>query len=155
MSRPRSLAAIAQPITRAAVGKRQAALGGLLAHWPTIIGGDLATRCRPEKVVLTGGKVAGGTLHLRVESGDAVEIQHDSVQILDRVNRFFGYGAIERLKIVQGPLDATPRRSVPRRLLNAHDKSAIDGALEGVDDAELRTRLAALGTALFARGDRS
>ena len=51
------------------------------------------------------------TLVLRVEGPMALEIQHSSDVILERVNRFFGWSAVGRLALRQAPLsrrEATP-----------------------------------------------
>ncbi len=44
------------------------------------------------------------TLILRVEGPMALEIQHSSDVILQRVNRFFGWSAVGRLALRQAPL---------------------------------------------------
>ena len=46
------------------------------------------------------------TLVLRVEGPVALEIQHLSGVIIERVNRFFGWRAVGRIQIRQAPLDA-------------------------------------------------
>ena len=53
------------------------------------------------------------TLVLRVEGPMALEIQHSSDVILERVNRFFGWSAVGRLALRQGPL-SRPSRRAPR-----------------------------------------
>ncbi len=45
---------------------------------------------------------------LRVDGPAAIEIQHMSQVILERVNRFFGFGAIDRIAIRQAPLPGQP-----------------------------------------------
>ena len=41
---------------------------------------------------------------LRVEGPRAIEVQHRSGKILERVNTYFGYRAITEMRIVQAPV---------------------------------------------------
>ena len=56
------------------------------------------------------------TLVLRVEGPMALEIQHTSDVIIERVNRFFGWNAVGRIALRQAPLSRRPvrqRRKAP------------------------------------------
>jgi len=71
----------------------------LVGHWPTIAGKPLAALCRPGRI--TGTKT-GRTLEVIVESGGAAaETQMRADDLLIRVNRFLGPGAVNRLVIRQ------------------------------------------------------
>jgi hypothetical protein len=87
------------------------------------------------------------TLILRVEGPMALEIQHSSDVILQRVNRFFGWSAVGRLALRQAPLS---RRSRPTPSRAPDPKSVADVAetLSAVEDEELRAALARLGAAI-------
>ncbi len=61
----------------------------LKINWPRAIGEEAAEPA---------------TLVLRVEGPAALEIQHLSAVILERVNRFFGWQAIGRIALRQAPL---------------------------------------------------
>ena len=50
------------------------------------------------------GRPEPATLVLRVEGPAAIEIQHLSGVILERVNRFFGWQAVDRIALRQAPL---------------------------------------------------
>src|SRR5258707_1129392 len=54
------------------------------------------------------------TLVLRVEGPMALEIQHASDVILQRVNRFFGWSAVGRLALRQAPLSRRDRPKASR-----------------------------------------
>ncbi len=55
------------------------------------------------------------TLVLRVEGPMALEIQHSSDVILERVNRFLGWSAVGRLALRQAPLSRARAGRRPRR----------------------------------------
>ena len=46
----------------------------------------------------------GAILVLKVDGPRAIELQHRSEQILERVNMYFGYRAIAQLRFLQAPL---------------------------------------------------
>ena len=46
-------------------------------------------------------------MHLRVASGGlAMELQHFEPVLVERINAYFGYPAVARVKLIQGPLPA-------------------------------------------------
>ena len=89
-------------ILRPTLKKRGLAQFTLIENWSLIVGEHLATYSHP--VRLTRGGAEGGTLTVAVEGAMAVEIQHLSPQIIDRINAHYGYDAIGKLHIIQAPL---------------------------------------------------
>jgi hypothetical protein len=79
----------------------------IVTRWAEIAGAEIAQHSEPLKIQWPRGeKETGGlaTLVLRVEGPTAIEIQHLSGVILERVNRFFGWQAVGRLALRQAPL---------------------------------------------------
>lgn len=87
------------------------------------------------------------TLILRVEGPMALEIQHSSDAILERVNRFFGWHAVGKLALRQGPLTRPPvkRRPAPP---DPTTVSKVAQTLTAIEDDALRDALARLGAAI-------
>ena len=97
----------------------------IMTQWPRIAGAEIAQWTMPERIrwpripAGANGRMAedeaqnrpGGTLVLRVEPARALDIEYRSAEIIDRVNRYFGYRAVEALKLIQAPL-GTPVRTV-------------------------------------------
>lgn len=88
-------------------------------QWPMIAGQDIAAWTEPERIrwprlpngaeaSAEGGKRPGGTLVLRVEPARALDIEYRAAEIIERINRYFGYRAVETLKIIQAPLNMAP-----------------------------------------------
>jgi hypothetical protein len=96
------------------------------------------------------GERTDGTLHLRVQGPLALELQHLEPVVLERINGYFGYRAIVKLRIQQGPV---PRRASAkaRPADSTTEDAAVDAAVGGVSDEELRLRLRQFGRALKAR----
>jgi hypothetical protein len=77
----------------------------------------------------------------------ALEIQHASDLILQRVNSFLGWNAVGRIALRQAPLSRRPRKTIPR----GPDPSAVArvaATLDEVADQELRDALARLGATI-------
>ncbi len=146
-------AAARQAGPRAIFGKRGFADGAILKDWPTIAGEHLARHSLPEKVFNPKGARTGGILHLRIDKGSmATELQHLEPLLIERINGYFGFRAVDRLKITQGPLPETAAKPArARRRLDAADQEDLARSLISVDDAELRQALEALGRAVKER----
>jgi hypothetical protein len=84
---------------------------------------------------------------LRVEGPAALEIQHLSAVILERVNRFFGWQAIGRISLRQAPLRRREKPKAPPPPDPAITARIAEGLPEIKDDA-LRGALARLGAAI-------
>jgi hypothetical protein len=122
----------------------------LVTHWADIVGAEIAAHCEPMQIKWPrGGDPQApdpATLVLRVEGPVAIEIQHLSPVILERVNRFFGWRAVGRLALRQAPLS---RREKPK-VRPAPDPELIARLAESleVEDEGLRDALARLGAAI-------
>src|SRR5579859_570350 len=122
--------------------------GALEARWREVVGVEIAKRTEPVK--LTRGRNGGpSSLEIRVAGPAAAIIQHQAHEILARVNLFLGADAVQKLRIVQGPLqkkyEAT--RTPPRRLppLDAGQEAALARDLAAAPEGKLKAALLALG----------
>ena len=152
----RSLGQLLPGLTKPILGKQGAALADILLEWPLIAGEALAGICRPDRLVFPRGRRNGGTLHLRVVSAAALELQHESPRLIERVNRYFGYAAVDRLRLVHAPLG--PESTRPRktragratRAVSPAERAELRRRVAGVEDPELRETLERLGAAVLA-----
>src|SRR5579859_959048 len=134
-----------------AYAKQGFAARELVTRWATIVGSELSAHCEPLKMQwprpVEGQPQEPATLVLRVEGPMALEIQHSSDVILEKVNRFFGWSAVGRIALRQAPLSRRDRPSRPR----APDPEAVADiakTLSSVEDEQLRAALARLGAAI-------
>lgn len=123
----------------------------LVTRWAEIAGKEIATFSQPIKIQwprpVEGQPQAPATLILRVDGPMALEIQHSSDVILQRVNRFFGWNAIGKLALRQAPLT----RPATRPTVKPVDPAAVAkeaATLGTVEDDDLRTALARLGASI-------
>lgn len=85
----------------------------LTSCWNEIAGPTYARMSLPLKLGFPPSKKTGGTLTLAVDGAAAVELHYVQDLLIEAVNRYFGYRAVERLKLVHMPLPH-PHRSVVR-----------------------------------------
>jgi len=133
-SRRGSLRAIAAEIPRiagAALGKRGFGEAQLVTHWDDVMG-ELAEKLSPDRLTFARGERRAGTLRLRVASAFALEAQHLEPVIIERINGFFGYGAVARIVLVQGPpRQAPPPAKLLRPLDQAEQEARLGAAVIG------------------------
>jgi len=134
--------------------------GALEPRWREIVGDQLARVTRPQKLTKgragANGERMGGTLELRVAGPAALLVQHQSADILKRVNLFLGEGAVATLRIAQGPVKPLPApaastKRARRRIepLDAAEEAELKQSVEGAPDA-LKAALANLGRAVLS-----
>ncbi|WP_282607585.1 DUF721 domain-containing protein [Pelagibius sp. Alg239-R121] len=150
---PKALAQALPAITKKILGKRGFAEGSLINDWSSIVGEDIARRCIPKHLAFKrSSERREGTLTLRVESGFATELVYLEQQLLERINAHFGYRAVARFKLQQGPvLDGGKQPGQRAKILSDTDKSALEVKVSDIEDEDLRKALADLGAAVFGR----
>ena len=120
----------------------------IVSRWGEIVGERYARVSLPESIRFLAGRKSGGVLTLLVEGAHAPLIQHLAPIIIERVNRFFGYEAINRIVFRQGKPPAPPERLM-RPDLRPVPKELGEG-LRQIADPELRACLESLAASLSA-----
>jgi hypothetical protein len=149
----RAVGGLAQRLASGLAKGRGASIARLRAEWSAIVGPDLARITRPEALISGRGArsshgsssgASGKILRLRVPGASALEVQHTSGQLVERVNAYFGHKMIDDIRLVQGAIAtsvAAPSRPAPdaRTVAQAAERAA------SVKDPDLRAALARLG----------
>lgn len=150
---PKTLGHQAGKITRPMFGERGLADGAIVNDWANIVGELLARHSAPERIIYRQGRKDSGILHLRIDNGGlAMEIQHLTPLLIERINGHFGFRAVDSVKITQGPLPDRPDSSIPpEHKLNDDQNRRLMDDLQCVDDPELQDALASLGRAVRGR----
>jgi hypothetical protein len=92
-------------------------------------------------------------LRLRIARGGlATELQHLEPVLIERINGYFGYRAVARLRFVHGPL---PERTAPKppltRPLTPEEERELADRLAAVEEDSLRLVLEDLGRDIIGR----
>ena len=121
----------------------------VVTRWPEIVGERHARVCSPESIRFPQGEKSGGILQLVVVPAHAPLINHVVPEIIERVNRFFGYNAVARVKLRQGEVKPPPaerREASPPSLRPIPIE--LGDSLRDIGDAELRAVLESLARSL-------
>ena len=121
----------------------------VVTRWPEIVGPVHARVCSPEAIRFPPGEKSEGILQLVVKPAHAPLIQQVTPEIIDRVNRFFGYKAVARVKLRQGAVTppAADKPAKPPPSLKPIPLEFGD-SLRDIGDPELRIVLESLARSL-------
>ena len=139
-------------IGRAAFRRFGFVQSSVVTRWPEIVGERHARVCMPESIRFPQGEKSDGIMQLVVLPAHAPLIQHVIPEIMERVNRFFGYKAVARVKLRQGavkPPHAEERPKAPVSLKPI--PMELGDSLRDIGDPELRTVLESLARSLGAK----
>jgi hypothetical protein len=147
-SSARPLAELLNSCISTAFARQGFAAREIVTHWPEIVGDEIAAVAEPIRMQWPRNPegAAPATLVLRVEGPAAIEVQHQSSLVIERVNRFFGWQAIDRLAFRQAPLRGQRRR--PQRARIDPDMAARIAHSLTIEHPALRDALGRLGAAL-------
>ncbi len=147
------VSAIVDPVLR----RRTGISLELIEGWQEIAGPRLARLSRPEKMawprrLSDDDPFKPATLVIAAEGYAALALQHETAELISRVNTFFGYGAVDRIKLVQKPV-AQPekKRRPPLPALGRDEEAQLKDSLSKIDEPHLRAALERLGRAVKAQ----
>jgi hypothetical protein len=70
-----------------------------LNNWKYIVGNDLFQICYP-KSFKNSNKFGVSTLQIMVKRGHEIDLEYSKKIIMDKMNSFFGYAVVEKLKFI-------------------------------------------------------
>ncbi|MEO0463763.1 MAG: DUF721 domain-containing protein [Pseudomonadota bacterium] len=136
-------------IGRAAFRRFGFVQSSVVTRWPEIVGPHHARVCAPESIRFPPGEKSEGILQLVVLPAHAPLIHQVIPEIMERVNRFFGYKAVARVKLRQGTVQA-PEPNKPAKPPPSLKPIPMElgDSLRDIGDPELRTVLESLARSL-------
>ena len=145
------IAELMPEIGRTAFRKFGFVQSSVVTRWPEIVGERHARACAPESIRFPIGEKRDGILQLVVKPAFAPQIQHSIPEIVERVNRFFGYAAVAKVKLRQGAVQPPPALAQTSRAAPPSLKPIpfeLGDSLRDIGDPELRTVLESLARSL-------
>lgn len=144
-------AGILDPVLR----KRAGITIELVQSWEEVVGPALGEQSRPLKLLWPrraheDDPFQPATLIIACQGFTAMRIQHETGEIINRVNAFLGFAAVGRIKIEQKPvaLPMPKRRELPK--VDAATAAKISHSVENIEDDSLRDALQRLGQSIHA-----
>ncbi|MFQ5348623.1 MAG: DUF721 domain-containing protein [Rhodothalassiaceae bacterium] len=148
-----ALAGLVPPLARKAYRARGFAQATVISRWPEIVGRALADVTLPLRLRFRRGERTDGMLEIRIESAFAAELQHREPEILARINAFFGYRAVARLRLVHGSTASPPPRpqaAAPSVVPDSRSRTEAERLAKPVGDVTLRDILKRWGAEILA-----
>ncbi|MFD2238582.1 DUF721 domain-containing protein [Aureimonas populi] len=153
----RPLADLVAALVDPMLARKAGLTSGLVAAWPEIAGPRLAAGTRPEKLIWAARRsdtdpFEPATLVVACEGASALRLQHEAGELLQRIDAFFGYHAVGRLKIVQKALPAPAPSRKPRLAdIGEQGRQTIAEATARIEDPRLRAALERFGHTVLGR----
>jgi hypothetical protein len=128
----------------------------LALAWQQVAGEKLHGRTQPLHIqwpqrVSADDQFKPGALVVAAEGSVALDLQYSSGELVERINRFFGYPAVSRIRIEQKPIMRfKEKQKRPEPVLNADEKAGLEASLSRIEDEGLRETLFRLGTHVLA-----
>jgi hypothetical protein len=134
--------------------KRAGLTTALIGAWLEIAGTRIGQRSAPAKISWSRANksddpYAPATLFIIADPAVALALQHETSTIINRVNVFFGYPAIDRVKISQKQMQLAIKSNVRSGPTSA-DRDAAALKVISVENENLRDALAVLGAHILA-----
>lgn len=141
-------------ITSKVYGKYGFLNGTIVQDWEKIVGVEYAASVYPEKIVFPAGKRNHGTLTVKASShSTALIFQHIHSYVIDRINMYYGYRAVDRIKVIVGKIEVPshPVQEPVEIILSKTEEKAIETLVENIDNQELKESLRSLGRSVFSK----
>lgn len=154
----RAVGSYVPKLTRKAFEKFGFSTASLITDWAVIAGPKLARCSVPERLKWPRAAAEGdeadqrrapATLILRVDPAHALDVQYMDSQLVERVNRYFGYRAIVDVRILQAPLAEFEMRAEPAPR-PARPRDIVAPGLADITDDKLRSALERMKAAIAA-----
>ena len=156
-----SISSSLAPLAKKLFGKNGFVELDIITNWEAIIGKSIAEFVHPQSIEFKRGQKTGGTLFVCVDSGAfAAEISHKQQFIIEKINTYFGYGAVEKIKIMQAQSPETdikkqtPLTGNKKTLVTLKEQNYIDSQTAGIKDENLRHALQELGNNIFMQEEK-
>ncbi len=171
-NRPRPVSDLVPNLTNGIFGKTNMLFGKMLAEWAHIAGDEIASQTTPlelkfsrigsgksakdGKTVKTDKTPPKATLHLAVQPAYALELSYQKNLLIERLNMFFGYGAIKDIKLIQNSeiMNNKVIKKAKIRPLTLQEQQKIDRLVGEIQENDLQTALKNLGKAIVSRQDK-
>ncbi|MCK0068795.1 DUF721 domain-containing protein [Kordiimonas laminariae] len=142
---------LASALVTPAIRRKGFAQAEVITKWSQIVGHELAVATVPVKLMFPRGEKMGAKLIIRCESAFAPLVVHKSERIIQMVNSFFGYGAVAKVEVKQGPLPKV-KRTIPldKKPLTAKQKEKLDNLVGKKELSPLQEAIKSLGETVLS-----
>ncbi|HXF90553.1 MAG TPA: DUF721 domain-containing protein [Candidatus Nitrosotenuis sp.] len=123
------------------------AAASIILDWTLIVGNQFANLCYPERIAFPSSKRRDGCLYLQASSVVAAEIAFYTNQIMDKINRYFGYPAVAKIIVRHIPLN---KKLVKSRMKKLVAPELVASQVQNIQDKQLQQALLDLGVGIYS-----
>lgn len=133
----------------------------IITNWKEIAGEKLAEFSHPQSIDFKRGERNNGILNIAVDGGAfAIEIMHKKKNIIEKINTYFGYGAVSDLRVLQINIPNSVRKSMPstgrnKTLVRLKEQNYIDEQASDIENPQLKSTLQKLGNNIFSQEEKN
>ena len=120
----------------------------LIKKWREIIGDNIAKFCWPTKIIFSNIKNSNGIIFLKTKRGRSMEIEFKNEEIIEKLNQYFGYKAINKISIVQD-FDIKDTYYKGSKIVKKIDKKTQSKLINKFKESNVNTALKKLNKTLF------
>jgi hypothetical protein len=147
---PEQLGGLVSEVLDPVLARRAGMTSALLSAWPQIVPAMLAETTRPQKInwprrAHEDDPFKPATLIVAAEGMSALHVQHQSGEIIQRVNAFFGFRRSSGCNWCKSRSRRSANRSAARRRSRPPTRSASPRLPRHIEDEGLREALMRLG----------
>jgi len=117
---PTQLGWFVSKITKPFYNKQGFAQNHIIENWETIAGIEFAKNSIPIKLSI---QKTGGVLTVACDGGVALELEYSKSEIIEKVNSYYGFIAINRIKFQNLPIEIKDNDMKKESILKSDDKN--------------------------------
>lgn len=129
----------------------------LIKAWGELVGEEFRHCTKPERIDWPrrsneDDPFEPATLIVACDNASALFFQHEQTAVLERINLFFGFEAVKRMKINQKPVHQTDAdTSKPVKSISPADEAQLAEMLDEIDNQTLKNTMMKLGRGVMAQ----
>ena len=104
------------------IGKKGKLYSETLDNWKYIVGGELFKVCYP-KSFKSSNRFGGNYLSIMVKRGSEVDLEYSKKNIINKLNAYFGYKAINSIKL--NTFEGEYEKNIEKKVINATKREHI------------------------------
>lgn len=153
------MTAVLDPLARRMLGDKAFVEADIMRDWKEIVGEEWAEFSHPCGIDFKRGERKDGVLVVQVAGGGiALEMQMKQKVLIGKINTYFGYEAVSRIKIMQNAEVIKNKKqssdNLEKKLVSKDQENYIKRQVSGIENQQLAETLEKLGCAILAESEK-
>ena len=114
----------------------------IISNWSELVGYKIAKICHP-KAIKSNKELKDGVIELSVYHGNQLDVEYKKEEIIGKINSFFGYNFIKKIKIILVDRDINLKKKINDRF----NKENYHKDIAKIKNSKLKNKLKNLAEA--------